>query len=470
MVMAEWGGPFCRARAEAVPSLPAFPVLRDGLRDEPQKWLAPRRWYNNNQNRHRKRAMHQEDVTTIGSRTEPLERRGRVEEAIVLDLFESAATTSQRQLAQEAKVPRSTLQYWLARKRSIDADPRLVDFFESPQGLAFLHRLVVAAHLIFTQVGPCGTQLVCEFLKRTGLDRFVASSYGSQYAVSTDLQREIIDFGRQERKRLAAKMPAKSITVCEDETFHPQICLVAIEPVSDFILLEAYSDHRDAESWTVAMAGVLEELAVDVVQATSDEAKGLLAHARDGLGAQHSPDLFHVQQELSHASSFALRSKRRHAEVELERAQSFTAEWIEKQQAHESGATHVGRPPDFATYIESGQQIEKTREKERDACRQRQVQMREAIRGLGDDYHPLELETGVPCTAGQVRKKLEHRFAEIDRIAEEAELPERSRKHIEKARRMLPALIAALTWVLQTIQSRGACSQNAVMQPGRQVL
>lgn len=398
--------------------------------------------------------MHQEDATTIASKTEPFGRWGRVEEATILDLFESAPTSSQRQFAQQVKVPRSTLQYWLARKGSIDADRGLVEFFESPEGLAFLHRLVVAAHLIFTQVGPCGTQLVCEFLKRTGLDRFVASSYGSQYAVSVDLQREIIDFGHEERLRLAAEMPAKSITVCEDETFHPRICLVAIEPVSDFILLEAYSDHRDADSWTVAMAGALEGLNVDVVQAVSDEAKGLLAHARQGLGAEHSPDLFHVQQELSQASSFVLRSKTRQAEAELQRAQSFTAEWVEKQQIYESSGGGVGRPPDFATHIKCGQQIEQTREKELEICLERQAQMREAIRGLGDDYHPVDLETGVPCTAAQVQQKLKQRFAEIDRIVEEAELPQRSRKHIEKARRMLDTLTAALTWVLRTIQSR----------------
>jgi hypothetical protein len=29
------------------------------------------------------------------------------------------------------------------------------------------------------------------------------------------------------------------VTVCEDETFHPAICLVALEPVSGFILLGA---------------------------------------------------------------------------------------------------------------------------------------------------------------------------------------------------------------------------------------
>ena len=33
-------------------------------------------------------------------------------------------------------------------------------------------------------------------------------------------------------------MPQKEITVCQGETLHPETCLVAIEPVSNFILLE----------------------------------------------------------------------------------------------------------------------------------------------------------------------------------------------------------------------------------------
>jgi len=42
-------------------------------------------------------------------------------------------------------------------------------------------------------------------------------------------------------------MPKKKISICQDETFHPDICLVAMEPVSNFILLEKYDKKRDAK-------------------------------------------------------------------------------------------------------------------------------------------------------------------------------------------------------------------------------
>ena len=42
-----------------------------------------------------------------------------------------------------------------------------------------------------------------------------------------------------------------------------------------------------------------------VIQSTSDEAPGLLAYVEHYLEAHHSPDLFHVQHELSKAVSSA---------------------------------------------------------------------------------------------------------------------------------------------------------------------
>ena len=176
----------------------------------------------------------------------------RKEIAEKLDEFEQgyARLPSQRLWAEELGIPRSTLQHWLDRKESIDADPDLVAFFESAVGTAFLHRLVLAAHLVMTVVGPCGIRLVCLFLELTGLDHFVAASYGPQQQVSTALEKTVVEFGQAERQRLAVGMRPQEITVCEDETFHPETCLVAIEPVSDFILVEKYADSRSATEWT----------------------------------------------------------------------------------------------------------------------------------------------------------------------------------------------------------------------------
>ena len=93
-------------------------------------------------------------------------------------------------------------------------------------------------------------------------------------------------------------MPAKDITLAKDETFTGGLCLVAIEPKSNYIVLEQAAQGRDQDTWHALMEKALSGLNCRVMQSTSDEAPGLLAYVEHHLGAHHSPDLFHVQHEL----------------------------------------------------------------------------------------------------------------------------------------------------------------------------
>src|SRR4051794_3064453 len=378
---------------------------------------------------------------------------GRTQVAELVFQFE-AGHSSQRAFAQQTGVPRSTLQHWLKRKHQLEADPALVAFFESPTGLAFLHRLVGACHLTFTQQGTCGIRLVCEFLQRTGLNRFIASSFGSQQTIARQLEQALLDYGADQRRVLASQMTPKRITVCEDETFHPQVCLVSIEPVSDFILLEVYCQGRDAASWTTQLTTALEGLPVEVVQATSDEAKGLLAHAREGLGAHHSPDSFHVQHDLSKATSLPLRAQLSHAQTDLDGARQQTQQWMARRDAFQQGPRRPGRPPEFERHIAEGRALEQARTARVDAAQRRQEPMRQAIRGVGEDYHPFDLASGRPCDAEAVRRRLTARFDAIERIAEQAALATTARQRIAKARRVLEAMVATLAWVWVVIGTR----------------
>jgi hypothetical protein len=230
----------------------------------------------------------------------------------LLSAYESAyAAKGQRQITEELGIPRSTLQHWLTRKEHIDSEPELVAFFESSVGTAFLHRLALGAHFVITMSGTGSVRHVCQLFELVGLDPFIASSYGAQYSVSGKMEQAIIDFDHCERQRLAASMPAKQLAVCQDETFHPETCLVAIEPVSNFILLEKYADSRKASAWTKAMEEAIQGLPVSIVQSTSDEGKGILHHVKSDLGAQHAPDVFHVQHEIVKGTSAALASKKK---------------------------------------------------------------------------------------------------------------------------------------------------------------
>lgn len=153
---------------------------------------------------------------------------------------------SRRQLAMTLGIPESTLRHWEQRQKQIEAPEEVVAFFESPEGVLFLHRLVLAAQFTMGFVTPIGVRNLCQFLELSGLSAFVASSYGSQRKMILGIEKAIVDFGQEEEKRLVAQMPQKEVTLAEDETFKPALCLVAIEPVSDFILAETYSSDRTA--------------------------------------------------------------------------------------------------------------------------------------------------------------------------------------------------------------------------------
>ena len=108
-----------------------------------------------------------QDRPQINHRSQP--RWDRFERADLFEQYRELRTQgiSERQAAKELKVPRTTLQAWRRWHDTLDTCPHVADFFQSGPGLAFLHRLVIAFHLVCVEVGACGIRLVCLFLKPT---------------------------------------------------------------------------------------------------------------------------------------------------------------------------------------------------------------------------------------------------------------------------------------------------------------
>ncbi|HEV3263569.1 MAG TPA: DUF6399 domain-containing protein [Gemmataceae bacterium] len=356
---------------------------------------------------------------------------------------------SQRQFAQQAGVPRSTLGHWLGRDRPPDPDlePALVAFLDSPAGYRFLRRLVAALHLVFHITGDAGLRPLGHFLELTQLDRFVAPSFGAQQALAVRLQDALITYADEQKQRLAAGMPPRRITACLDENFHgSQPCLVAVEPVSNFLLLEAYHPQRDGDTWTAALQQALTGLAVVVIQVTSDQAKGLIACARDGLEAQHTPDLFHGQRQLSQATSLPLHRQVEAAQKERDRARTHTQAQRQRQQDYQRGPRPPGRPPDFASDIHLAECVERQAAADLEQRQQWQEQARQAVRGVADDYHPFDASSGRPVRAAAAGQRLEKRLGAVEAVVQAAGLGESSRQALAKARRWLIPLVASLGW------------------------
>jgi hypothetical protein len=343
-------------------------------------------------------------------------------------------------------VPRTSLQHWMARKHSLDAEPALIAFFESSVGVAFLHRLVTAAHVAFSFIGACGSRLVGRFLREAGLDPFVATSTGSLQNVAAQVERAIVDYGNEQRAVLGASMAPKAITVCEDETFHPKPCLVAIEPVSNFILLERYDEKRDAATWNSRMTEAMEGLPVKIKQSTSDEAKGIINHVRQGLGAHHSPDIFHVQHTLGSALARPLAQAAQHADDVLKTAQADLAALDIEQAQWQAKPKARGRAPDFEGRRKMAQAWVQGTQRNHALAHQKQEQGQQAIRGIGEAYHPVDLATGRLRPLPMIEAALKAHFDSARALVQDGTLPERARAGIEKAARVLPAMLATLTF------------------------
>ena len=378
-------------------------------------------------------------------------RWDRFERADLFEQYRELRTQglSERQAAKELKVPRTTLQAWRLWHDSLDICSHAAQFFQSGPGLAFLHRLVIVFHVVCVEVGACGIRLVCLFLHLTGLDRFVAASYGAQQQVNRRVEEAIVVYHQDETARLATDMPRKDLTVTQDETFTGGLCLITMDPESNFIILEQLAQARDQASWNEWMAPALAQLNCQVIQSTSDEAPGLLAYVEHYLEAHHSPDLFHVQHELVKAVSGPMAAKERAAHKAVTGARE-QLEWLQsdpQSTGDEPDKRGPGRPPKEPVSLEQAEQALKAASREHERLTQQREQVKASIRGIGHDYHFVDLERGVRRNGQRIASDIQGHIEQIRTIAQHEGLSQHCMERIEKAERVVPKMQATIAFV-----------------------
>jgi DNA-binding XRE family transcriptional regulator len=356
---------------------------------------------------------------------------------------------SQRQAAKQLKVPRTTLQAWRMWHDTLDICPDVAEFFQSGPGLAFLHRIVIAFHLVCVEVGACGIRFVCLLLNLTGLDRFVAASYGAQQQVNRQVEHALVTYRHDETARLAQDMPRKDLTVTQDETFTGGLCLVTMDPESNFIILEQLAQARDQTTWDDLMAPALAQLNCRVIQSTSDEAPGLLAYVEHYLEAHHSPDLFHVQHELGKAVSGPMATKERAAYKAVTQAR----EQLERLQTHPQSAgdepekRDTGRPPKAPVSLEQAAQTLEAASREHERLAQQREHVAKSICGIGHDDHVVDLERGVRRNGPLIASAIQASIEQVRAMAQHEGLSQTCLERIEKAERVVPKMQATIAFV-----------------------
>jgi len=389
---------------------------------------------------------------------QPGQRWPRVETTAHVDALRAAqavgATT--RQFAAEAEVPRTSLRDWDARRRRLEKCG-VPPFLETAAGLLWLHRLVWAMVFVMTLRCPSGLRVICEVLELSGLDAVTGSSFGTMQKMAGKVLGAVGDAGDQLSAELVERLatgPAMQISVCQDETFHPGVCLVAMEPVSGFILVEQQAERRDAPTWNAVMQEATERLHVEVVQSASDQAAALKKHAREGLAAHHSPDLFHVQHDIHGATVRPLISMQKSAASAEKQAAELLDKVVAARDEHHCRKRRPGRPPDFGARIERAQQAIDAARKTLEQVTDDREQMRQAVNELSSAHHPYHLITGCIQSADAVAERLGETFAEIDGIAGRAGLSQKSLAAIEKAWRVVPEMAQTIGWTHDRVTER----------------
>ena len=358
---------------------------------------------------------------------------------------------SLRQFTKEQDIPRSTFRHWVTRKDSIDALPGVIDFLESPEGLALIHKIVTAAHFAFTKDGVASIHNVSTFLKLSGLSPFVASSYSTQRKISNKMDDWIIEFEKKEQPKLIQNMPAKKITLAEDETFHPQICMVAIEPVSNFIFVEKYVKHRDGQTWNNVVFQALKGFPVKVIQVTSDEGRGLINHTIKGLNAHHSSDCFHVPHEIGKGTSGALASAVKKAKKEYEMAVKQAEKEVSLKEKYDDQLKRPpGRRPNFEKTIDLVEKHKDQAQSDLEKAIQNQETVCNEKAAIGKDYHPYNTETGAIQDSQKVSELLELRFKNIKDATND--LSDRCKKRVDKAHRVVQNMVATIAFFFNMIE------------------
>ena len=134
------------------------------------------------------------------------------------------------------------------------------------------------------------------------------------------------------------------------------------------------------------------------------------------------------------------------AQKQLQQAQGVLEGWRDEAARAQARPARPGRPLDYAGRIALSAALVEGCTRKVEACVARQEQAHEAVRGLGDDYHPFDPQTGAALTEAEVQERLQRRPRTLAQVAHEAGLGGKAPEALARGQRWVAALVAALAW------------------------
>jgi hypothetical protein len=175
-----------------------------------------------------------------------------------------------------------------------------------------------------------------------------------------------------------------------------------------------------------------------------------LAYVAHYLEAHHSPDLFHVQHELVKAVSGPMATKERaalkavtEATAQLERLQSDPQSVGDESEKHRPGRA----PKDPVSLEQHAEQVLAAARREHERLAEQRAQVKASLRGIGHDYHFVDLERGVRRNGHLIASDIQGHIEQIRTVAQQEALSQSCLERIDKAERVVPKMQATIEFV-----------------------
>lgn len=402
------------------------------------------------------------NVTSLSS----LRQSGAIPAAVFHKALELAATgASTSSIAETLDVPRTTLRDKFSAHEDCPLPNVLKNAFVSPEGETFLKRLAIILHVEVRNSCACGLRVIENILRASGLSALLGASLGCQWSFGRSVDEGIVAFGKVQREKMLPQLEDKEITLACDENFHEGPCLVAMEPASNFIVVEELCATRSVDQWKTVMNPVLATLGVKVTQITSDSGTSILALAENVLGVHHSPDLFHILYDFKRSFAPAMRAVKRAIERDLSQCEKEMATIKRMEDRFESlrpDERGRGRPPDFQKRMAEQEAHFLTHTQSLSHFEGCEKRVNDALKSISQRYHPVCTSTGRRTGRATFEALVQNAVGVIKSVIDELSLSSCAHESLEKFERMTDKMVDTLENIEHTwkARARAACAER----------
>ena len=356
---------------------------------------------------------------------------------VIFNSIHEHGKQSIRSLADRTGLSKSSVHRHLQAMDRRDRYPES-SFWETPEGRAWLMRLVVATLFVFGLKRGVGAETLSEFFIRLRLERHVGCSASALRSVMHTLEGLVLETTEAWEKEGIAHGEIRPVIGAVDETFLQRMMLVFMDLATGYLLMQEIATDRSDETWFERANARLSTFGTEVLYLVSDRAKALIKLAQKGFDCPSIPDLFHLAHDLAKSYSLAIFSRLRQAKQELDQATQHLETLSKKSPADPAHIAQAqSQVETCVTSVHHWQAVGKT--------------WRQHLSNLSRIVHPWRLSDSRRQSSREVEEQLQAELKAIQTWLEINRLPVK-KETLSKVQKQLGGLSALIDLWWQTVR------------------